>query len=180
MEDVWEKTIANRQTDVDDDAGVGCLLQIHPLEISCQLIRLTGRQTTIGRDPSCGLCISDASVSRKHALIERIGDTYQVTDLGSTNGTCVDEKRVTCHELIPGDRVQFGSFIYKFLATNHIEMQYHEAVYSMITRDGLTGTLNKRSFLDIKQHPDRPDLLDARAKFIGNSISLFTETWTCR
>jgi diguanylate cyclase (GGDEF)-like protein len=56
---------------------------------------------------------------------------------------------VTSAELSPGDRVQFGSFIFKFLSTNHIEMQYHEAVYSMMTRDGLTGTLNKRSFLDI-------------------------------
>ncbi|MCA9059916.1 MAG: GGDEF domain-containing protein, partial [Planctomycetaceae bacterium] len=35
------------------------------------------------------------------------------------------------------------------LSTRHIEAQYDEAVYSMMTRDGLTGTLNKRSFLEI-------------------------------
>lgn len=149
LQEGWEETIAAKTAGVSVDSGVGCLLQIHPMEISGQLVELSEPQTAVGRDPSCGLSIGDSSVSRRHALVERVGDGYQVTDLGSTNGTCVNEKRVTSAQLSPGDRVQFGSFIFKFLSTNHIEMQYHEAVYSMMTRDGLTGTLNKRSFLDI-------------------------------
>jgi diguanylate cyclase (GGDEF)-like protein len=149
LQEGWEETIASKTAKIPTESGVGCLLQIHPLEVSGNLVELSEAQTAVGRDPNCGLSIPDGSVSRRHALVERIGDTYQVTDLGSTNGTCVNEKRVTSAELSPGDRVQFGSFIFKFLSTNHIEMQYHEAVYSMMTRDGLTGTLNKRSFLDI-------------------------------
>lgn len=144
----WEETVA-ASTVKEQLGGVGCLLQIHPLELSNNLTELSDDRTTIGRDASCVLMIADSSVSRKHAVIERHGDVYRITDLGSTNGTCVNEERVTSCELVPGDRVQFGGFIYKFLSTNHIEMQYHEAVYSMMTRDGLTGTLNKRSFLDI-------------------------------
>ena len=149
MQEGWEETVASKTAKTRLDAGVGCLLQIHPLEINGNLIQLTEEQVSVGRESSCGVCIPDASVSRKHALIERVDDTYQVTDLGSTNGTVVNEQRVTSATLEPGDRVQFGGFIFKFLSTNHIEMQYHEAVYSMMTRDGLTGTLNKRSFLDI-------------------------------
>lgn len=144
----WEETVA-ASTVKEQLGGVGCLLQIHPLELNHNLTELNCDQTTIGRDASCVLAISDSSVSRRHAVIERHGSTYRVTDLGSTNGTCVNETRVSSCELSPGDRLQIGGFIYKFLSTNHIEMQYHEAVYSMMTRDGLTGTLNKRSFLDI-------------------------------
>lgn len=131
------------------EAGVGCLLQIHPLDICGNLVQLVQNETTVGREARCGLHIPDSSVSRSHAIIARTGNEYRVTDLGSTNGTCVNEQRIESAILEPGDRIQFGSFIFKFLSTNHIELQYHEAVYSMMTRDGLTGTLNKRSFLEI-------------------------------
>lgn len=145
----WEQTIAKPNQTPNNTGGVGCLLQIHPLVVSGQLATLNEARTSVGRDETNDLCIADNSVSRNHALIERFGDVYRVTDLGSTNGTCVNEQRVESEDLTPGDRVQFGSYIYKFMSSNHIEMQYHEAVYSMMTRDGLTGVLNKRYFLDM-------------------------------
>ncbi len=145
----WEQTIAQPNNAPATNEGVGCLLQIHPLEVSGQLIRLEETRTTVGRDEGCGVCIADNSVSRNHAVIEKTDDGYLVTDLQSTNGTAVNETRTESAKLAPGDRVQFGSYIFKFMSTNHIEMQYHEAVYSMMTRDGLTGTLNKRYFLDM-------------------------------
>lgn len=145
----WEETVAAKTAGTQLENGVGCLLQIHPLVVSENLTDLSAEQTTVGREPNCGLSLPDSSVSRQHALIERIGDSYNVTDLGSTNGTSVNEQKIQSAELTSGDRIQFGSYIFKFLSTNHIEMQYHEAVYSMMTRDALTDTLNKRSFLDI-------------------------------
>jgi diguanylate cyclase (GGDEF)-like protein len=145
----WEETVVKAKPASTEMTGDGCLLQIHPLDISGELIKLTADRTTIGRDEASGICIADESISRRHAMIERSGDHYQITDLGSTNGTCVNEIRIESASLTPGDRVQFGSRIFKFLATNHIELQYHEAIYSMMTRDGLTGTLNKRYFLDL-------------------------------
>ncbi|MEM7316769.1 MAG: GGDEF domain-containing protein [Planctomycetota bacterium] len=150
-ESAWEQTVANLPDNPEDSvSGEGCLLQIHPLEVSGQLIQLSRNEpTTIGREEGSTLSIADQSVSRRHAIIECVNGNYHVKDLGSTNGTCVNEQRIESESLKPGDRVQFGSFIYKFLSTNHIEMQYHEAVYSMMTRDGLTGTLNKRYFLDM-------------------------------
>ena len=157
FEDTWEETVAAKTAPVKE-RGVGCLLQIHPLEVSGQLVELSRDATVIGRDSSACFCIPDASVSRRHAVIERREHTYTVTDLGSTNGTSVNERNIRSAELSPGDRIQFGSYIFKFLSTNHIELQYHEAVYSMMTRDGLTGTLNKRSFLDIIQREFRRSL----------------------
>jgi hypothetical protein len=48
----------------------------------------------IGRDGRAGIILPDASVSTRHATIERVDGTWRVTDLGSTNGTFVNGKRV--------------------------------------------------------------------------------------
>lgn len=145
----WEETLAKAADHQTPSVDGGSLLQIHPLSITNHMIDLSDSQVVVGREPTCGICIPDASVSRRHALIEKIDAGFSVTDLGSTNGTSVNEQPVTTSLLHAGDRIQFGSYIFKFLSSNHIELQYHEAVYSMMTRDGLTGALNKRSFIDI-------------------------------
>lgn len=149
MMDSWEETVTAQTVCRTAETGAGCLLQIHPLKVSDNLRDLPSGPVTIGRDSSCGLCLPDSSVSRQHAVIEESEGQYSITDLNSTNGVSVNEQRVASSVLTAGDRIQIGGFIFKFLSTNHIEMQYHEAVYSMMTRDGLTGTLNKRSFLDL-------------------------------
>jgi pSer/pThr/pTyr-binding forkhead associated (FHA) protein len=63
------------------------------------------------------LVVSDPTVSRQHAEIERSGEEVSVRDLGSSNGTFVngaklDSERVLC----PGDTVQFGAVRYRFEA----------------------------------------------------------------
>ncbi len=145
----WEETITKRDLPpAVDKSATGYLMQIYPLVFNRQLVELEATRFTVGRDPSAGLCIADSSISRQHALIERTPEGYRITDLASTNGTWVNEHRVESSALEPGDRVQLGGFIFKFLSSNHIELEYHEAVYTMMTRDGLTGTYNKRSFLE--------------------------------
>ena len=47
-----------------------------------------------------------------------------------------------------GDRIQLGARVYRFFADNDFEAQYHETVYSMMTRDGLTAAYNKRYLLE--------------------------------
>ncbi len=50
-------------------------------------------------------------VSRKHAVIRRAGAAYTVEDMGSTNGTYLNRKRIQPHapqEIKPGDEVRFG------------------------------------------------------------------------
>ena len=49
----------------------------------------------IGRTSSCGLVLDLDSVSRQHARIEWTGVHHSVKDLGSTNGTFVNEHRIT-------------------------------------------------------------------------------------
>jgi DNA-binding CsgD family transcriptional regulator len=49
---------------------------------------------TIGREAGCRLVIDDLSVSRRHAVIHEVAGKWYVEDLGSRNGTFVDENRV--------------------------------------------------------------------------------------
>jgi pSer/pThr/pTyr-binding forkhead associated (FHA) protein len=51
-------------------------------------------QTTIGRTIGCDIIIDDVSMSRKHAMITVKGDKITIKDLGSSNGTSVDKKRI--------------------------------------------------------------------------------------
>ena len=55
---------------------------------------LTGSAMTIGRDPLADIVIDDPKISRQHARLTLTDSGYQVQDLGSTNGTYVDGKRL--------------------------------------------------------------------------------------
>lgn len=126
----------------------GFLVKLHPFELHSSLIRLAGNRFVIGRDPQNQLQLQDGVASRYHAVIERQGETYEISDLRSTNGLFVNQQRVSKAILQNGDRIRIGEHIFKYLSAGHAEAEYHETVYSMMTRDGLTGLFNKRYFAD--------------------------------
>lgn len=69
----------------------------------------------IGRDEiPGGLQILDQGISRRHAEIFRIGEMYFIRDLGSRNGSYVNEERITEELLRVGDEVKIGSTICAF------------------------------------------------------------------
>src|SRR4029079_13436206 len=68
----------------------------------------TGVMVTIGRLPDNMVIIDHPAVSRHHARVYSDGDQFIVEDLQSTNGTFVNEKRVTRHTLRDGDVVLVG------------------------------------------------------------------------
>ncbi|GIF96940.1 FHA domain-containing protein [Catellatospora citrea] len=67
---------------------------------------------TFGRDSGlAAVALDDVSVSRRHARLEMVGDYLVLTDLGSTNGTYVNDQRLTRRQaLVPGDRIRIGRF----------------------------------------------------------------------
>jgi diguanylate cyclase (GGDEF)-like protein len=109
-------------------------------------IEIADRAIEIGRAPSCDIPIDHESVSRRHARILRKGDAYWVEDLGSTNGTFVNDGRVAARDLASGDQLKIGRTIFKFLTGSNVEASYHEEIYRLMTFDGLTGIYNKRYF----------------------------------
>jgi len=74
---------------------------------------LDSDRITIGRGEENGIVFSIAEVSRIHAEITRVEEGYMIKDLGSTNGTFVDRKKVGIKYLLkPGDRVMLGDAIH--------------------------------------------------------------------
>ncbi|MBI3570034.1 MAG: FHA domain-containing protein [Gammaproteobacteria bacterium] len=68
----------------------------------------------IGRKPGCEIQIDNLSVSGEHANIFTVGEDSFIQDLGSTNGTFINNKKITKHHLKNGDTVVIGkhSLIY--------------------------------------------------------------------
>ena len=78
-------------------------------------VELKGDNLVIGRDEiPGGLQILDQGISRRHAEIFRIGEMYFLRDLGSRNGSYVNEERITEELLRVGDEVKIGSTICLF------------------------------------------------------------------
>jgi hypothetical protein len=74
-----------------------------------QEFNITEREVTIGRDAAhCDLCLHCSSVSRRHVRLFRDGATYYVEDLGSTNGTYRNGKKIRKSELTAGDMLKLG------------------------------------------------------------------------
>jgi len=73
----------------------------------------------IGRDPaSAALVIEDSEASRRHASVIPEGQSLNVEDLGSTNGTFVNgERLVGAQVLVPGDRLRLGTTVFEVTLT---------------------------------------------------------------
>jgi hypothetical protein len=69
---------------------------------------------TIGRMKECDVVLSDPGASRKHAEIRNKDGQYVLADLGSTNGTLLNERAVTEHPLEEGDRITIGRTVLEF------------------------------------------------------------------
>jgi len=102
----------------------------------------------IGREDSCQICVNDDSVSRRHARIEPLGDGFGVVDLHSTNGTYVNDARVTLQKLKDGDYLRIGNGIFRYLGGGNVEAEYHEEIYRLTIVDALTETHNKRYLME--------------------------------
>lgn len=128
---------------------VPCLVVISGRQMG-QVFPLVNRtDSRIGRADDADLCIRDASISRYHAAVyidER--SRCRIRDLGSTNGTYVNGRRVQDGELAAGDRVQLGkASILKLEYHGKMENEFHAQLYDAGTRDPLTGLFNRR-YLD--------------------------------
>ena len=93
-----EQVLAGATVDVPRLEGEGGV--VHAL--------VGGRAFAVGRDPGCAVALGDASVSRRHAVIERTKTGFLLRDEGSSYGTWVSDMRVREVVLKDGDLVRFG------------------------------------------------------------------------
>jgi diguanylate cyclase (GGDEF)-like protein len=127
------------------DPSTACLVVIYGTELG-KRIPLDARDLECGRSMQTDIPLDDDAVSRKHARFAWTGSSFIVTDLGSTNGTFVNDTSVRERTLKDGDQIKIGHTIFKFICGGNIELSYHEEIYRLMTFDGLTGAHNKRAF----------------------------------
>jgi hypothetical protein len=72
------------------------------------------RPVTIGRAPDCDCHLVEPSVSRRHAQLRRVDETWLLRDLGSSNGTRLNGMRVIEEiQVRPGDQLSLGGVRYR-------------------------------------------------------------------
>ena len=69
---------------------------------------LSGGAVVVGRSRECDIVLSDPNVSRRHAELREGRESWEIADLGSTNGIKVNHRRVERAVLKPGDRITVG------------------------------------------------------------------------
>jgi pSer/pThr/pTyr-binding forkhead associated (FHA) protein len=79
---------------------------------------ITSDGSTIGRAPASDIFLDDVTVSRTHATIKRDGDRFLFTDSGSLNGSYINNKQSSSHQLSTGDEIQIGKFHMLFISSN--------------------------------------------------------------
>ena len=68
-------------------------------------------RSTIGRHPESSIFFDDITVSRRHAEVTLSGNEVKVTDVGSLNGTYLNQRQIdSSQQLVPGDVLQIGKF----------------------------------------------------------------------
>ena len=72
---------------------------------------------TLGRLDDNTIIVDNLAVSGYHARIDKTGDDFILTDLQSTNGTFVNDKKVTSHKLTHGDNIVIGKHVILFVGT---------------------------------------------------------------
>jgi pSer/pThr/pTyr-binding forkhead associated (FHA) protein len=78
---------------------------------------LDQQMTSVGRHPNADIFLDDVTVSRRHAEFHRQGQTFQVKDLASLNGTYYDGVRIEAAMLEDGSEIQIGKFRLTFYAS---------------------------------------------------------------
>lgn len=106
-----------------------------------QRVVLGKDRTVIGRQEGCQLRIPIAGVSRTHCEILIQGGSITIKDLGSSNGTYVNQERVTQQPLAPGDLVSLGGQV--FLVQVNGEPEEIDAEF--LFEDGLPEEESKTS-----------------------------------
>ncbi len=161
-------TKITQQSDTGPAQGDGCLVVFYGQNIGRRYF-LNVAELIIGRSDAAGIQVDQDSVSRQHVKLVTQDFRTVIEDMGSTNGTFVNNLRVDRSELRDGDLLRLGQTIFKYLSGSNIENKYHEEIYKLSTIDGLTETYNKRYFLDTLER----ELNRAHRYGRGLSLALF-------
>ena len=162
-----------RVTLTDSDAiapsgGETCLVLIYGPNLGRRW-SLDRDEIVVGREGPCDVVVPVDTVSRLHCRLRQREGVVFLSDLGSTNGTALNDDTLPPNEefaLHSGDRIRVGSAIFKYLRGGDVESLYHEEIYRTTVADGLTGANNRRFFSEFLEREM------ARCRRHGRPLSL--------
>ena len=141
-----EKTIVSSD-EPRSEARRGVLTVTAGVDAGRVIALKTAGATTLGRSDECTVGFDDASLSRVHARVLAIGGEYVFEDNTSTNGSYVNENKITgAVPLRDGDRIRLGNrTTMRFSRMDEHEEAALRQLYEAAMRDGLTGVLNRKA-----------------------------------
>ncbi|MBI4705247.1 MAG: GGDEF domain-containing protein [Deltaproteobacteria bacterium] len=114
-----------------------------------KMFKLDAGETFLGRSHRATVRIDDDSISRMHAKVLLDGAEIEIEDLGSSNGTLVNEQKITRARLRDGDKIRLGeTTILKFTFHDRLDESFQQKMYDAALRDPLTRIYNKKYFID--------------------------------
>jgi FHA domain-containing protein len=96
-----------------EDREVSTMATLRLVPVSGPPIDVVKDQSMVGREPSCEIVVSDGSVSRRHARLEKRGGAWWVVDQGSANGTYLNSLKVAEQALTNGQELRFGALAFR-------------------------------------------------------------------
>jgi len=108
-----QSTVAMQRLDASPPPEASFVLRVLEGPDRGLTLRIDGSEPArvlVGKSPACGLRLTDAQVSRRHAALEAVERRLRLSDLGSKNGTFVDGERIDSPSQVPmGVPVKVGA-----------------------------------------------------------------------
>jgi diguanylate cyclase (GGDEF)-like protein len=121
-----------------------CLVQYSGTDLG-KRYNLDQPELTIGRNTGNPIVVHEQSVSRTHAKLVLRDKSVEVEDMGSANGTFINEQKIEARTLLKdGDMLRLGTILFKFFAQGNLENVFHDKIYRMATFDATTQIFNKK------------------------------------
>jgi adenylate cyclase len=121
-------------------------------------IEFSQSQVLIGRSAECDLVLNQPGMSRKHALIRRIGDGWMIVDQGSRNGTYVNRQRIEQQPLHDGDRISPGAEALTPVVFTFYELSGSASPENVVLFDEGAGAPNVSLSLNVDEYERTLDL----------------------
>lgn len=125
-----------------------CLIQYSGSQLG-KIYYIEDPTVIIGRNNAHPIFIQDPSVSRNHVKLTQKADQIWAEDLGSSNGTFINDSRIAeAVQLRDRDMLQIGNIVLKYCASDSLEVMIQDKIYRMATIDAGTQVYNKQYLMD--------------------------------
>lgn len=136
-------------------------------DLNGTLFDLTAEEITVGRSAKCDIPLEFNGISREHFKLVVHGDGYALVDLGSRNGTFLNNSKVEGQQVLEkGDIIKMGAMALKYLPKGDPERLTYDKLQHEANTDGLTSCFNKSYF------NKKLDLEVKKSKVTGTPLSL--------